>query len=71
MSSGQQNLEAFSLSLSEEVISYLQAEALKDGTSPSVLASAVLTAHVNGLLSVNIAPLHGSEITAAEVKAPH
>ena len=71
MSSGQQNLEAFSLSLSEEVISYLQAEALKDGTSPSVLASAVLTAHVKGLLAVDTAPLPGSEITAAEVKAPH
>jgi hypothetical protein len=69
MAAGQQNLKAFSLSLSEEVISYLQAEALKDGLSPSALASAVLTAHVNGLLAVEAAPLPGSEITAAEAQA--
>jgi hypothetical protein len=67
MSAGQHNLKAFSLSLSEEVISYLQAEALKDGLSPSMLASAVLTAHVKDLLSVDAAPLPRSEITAAEV----
>jgi hypothetical protein len=70
MAAGQQNLKAFSLSLSEEVISYLQAEALKDGTSPSALASAVLTAHVNGLQSVDIAPLPGSEISLTEAQAP-
>jgi hypothetical protein len=70
MAAGQQNLKAFSLSLSEDVISYLQAEALKDGMSPSALASAVLTAHVKGLLAVDTAPLPGSEITAAEVQAP-
>lgn len=69
MSAGQHNLKSLSLSLSEEVISYLQAEALKDGLSPSTLASAVLTAHVNGLLAVDAAPLPGSEITAAEVQA--
>jgi hypothetical protein len=67
MSAGQQNLKAFSLSLSEEVISYLQAEAFKDGLSPSALASAVLTAHVKSLLAVDTAPLSGSEITATEV----
>lgn len=66
MSAGQQNLKAFSLNLSEEVISNLQAEALKGGLSPSALASAVLTAHVKGLLALDAAPLPGSEITAAE-----
>jgi hypothetical protein len=35
--------------------------------SPSMLASAVLTAHVKDLLSVDAAPLPRSEITAAEV----
>jgi hypothetical protein len=69
MSAGQQNLKAFSLSLSEEVITYLQAEALKDGLSPSALASAVLTAHVKGLLALDAAPLPGGEITAAEAQA--
>jgi hypothetical protein len=69
MSAGQQNLKSLSLSLSEEVISYLQAEALKDGLSPSNLASAVLTAHVKSLLAVDAAPLPGSEITAAEAQA--
>jgi hypothetical protein len=69
MSAGQQNLKSLSLSLSEEVISYLQAEALKDGMSPNTLASAVLTAHVKGLQAVDAAPLPGSEITAAEAQA--
>jgi hypothetical protein len=70
MAAGQQNLKAFSLSLSEEVFSYLQAKALKDGTSSSALASDVLTAHVKGLLAVDTAPLPSSEITAAEAQAP-
>jgi hypothetical protein len=52
------------------VFSYLQAEALKDGTSSSALASDVLTAHVKGLLAVDTAPLPSSEITAAEAQAP-
>ena len=69
MSAGQHNLKVLSLNLSEEVISYIQAEALKDGVSPSMLASAVLTAHVKSLLSVDTAPLTGSGITAAEVQA--
>jgi hypothetical protein len=69
MPAAQQNLKAFSLSLSEEVFYYLQAEALKDGTSPSALASAVLTAHVKGLLTVDTAPPPGSGITAAEAQA--
>ena len=69
MAAGQQNLKAFSLSLSEEVITYLQAEALKDGMSPSSLASAVLTAHVKGLQAVDAAPLPGGEITVAEAQA--
>lgn len=69
MSGGQHNLKSLSLNLSEEVIFHLQAEALKDGTSPSVLASAVLTAHVKRLLAVDTAPLPGSDITVAEAQA--
>tara|TARA_B110000483_G_C17834595_1_gene404146 strand:- start:191 stop:394 length:204 start_codon:yes stop_codon:yes gene_type:complete len=66
MSSGQQNLKPFSLSLSEEVISYLQAEALKVGVTPSVLASAVLTAHLKNSLAVDTAPLPVSDTVASE-----
>jgi hypothetical protein len=69
MSSGQQNLKPFSLSLSEEVISYLQAEALKVGVTPSVLASAVLTAHLKNSLAVDTAPLPDSDTVAAEAQA--
>ncbi len=68
MLSGQQNLKAFSLSLSEEAIFHLQAKALKAGVTPSTLASAVLTAHLKGSLSVNIAQFPASETAASEAK---
>ena len=69
MSAELQSSKGFTLSLSEEVISYLQAEALKVGMNPSELASAVLTAHVKGLLAVDAAQLPSSEITSVEVQA--
>jgi len=68
MSSGQQNLKSFSLSLSEEVISHLQAKALKAEVTPSALASAVLTAHVKGPLSVSIAQSPAGETAASEAQ---
>tara|TARA_B110000483_G_C17885403_1_gene423328 strand:+ start:304 stop:516 length:213 start_codon:yes stop_codon:yes gene_type:complete len=67
MSAGQQNLKPFSLSLSEDVISHLQVEALKAGVTPDTLASAVLTAHLKGSLSVEITQFPISEIAAGEV----
>ena len=66
MSSGQQNLKPFSLSLSEEVFSHLQAEALKAGVTPSILASAVLTAHLEGSLSADVAQFPTSATVADE-----
>jgi len=69
MSFGQQNLKSFSLSLSEEVISYLQAEALKAGVTPSILASAVLTAHLKNTLAVDTAPLPDCDTVATEAQA--
>ena len=66
MSSGQQNLKAFSLSLSEEVIFHLQAKALKAGVTPSMLASAVLTAHLKGSLFADVAQFPTSVSVADE-----
>jgi hypothetical protein len=66
MSSGKQNLKAFSLSLSEEVIFHLQAKALKAGVTPSALASAVLTAHLEGSLSADVAQFPTSATVADE-----
>ena len=66
MLSGQQNLKAFSISLSEEVIFHLQAEALKAGVTASTLAAAVLTAHLEGSLSVDVAQFPTSGTVADE-----
>jgi hypothetical protein len=66
MSSGQQNLKAYSLSLSEEVFSYLQKEALKAGLSTSALASVVITDYLKVSPILNIAPLPDCERLATD-----
>ena len=67
MSLGQQNLKSFSLSLSEEVISYLQAEALKAGVTTGALAAAVLTQYLKGSVDIDITsfPVSGTELGEA------
>ena len=69
MLSGQQNLKAFSLSLSEDVISYLQAEALKSGVTPGALASAVLTQYLEGSVDIDTTPFPTSGTELGEANA--